>query len=390
VRDRRLDDRLTFRNHSAEGETTLKYDLAYRLPGVGDAQVGVAWKAHRVDLAVEAPLGTQSPWTLSPARFDTLDLRHRLGTSAASVYAQLTRAAGRAGTVNGGVRVDHFGALGRTTVVPRLGAVVHLTGTLDATAAYGRVFQQPPFAWLAAAPQNRALRPMRAEHWVVGLAWLPAPDLRVTLEAYQKRYAHYPVSAQFPQLSLANLGDQYGIAEFMMPMTSAGFGRARGIELYAQQKLSRRLYGQLSATVARTQHAALDGVLRRGAFDTPVTASSIVGYRAGDAWETAARATFASGRPTTPVLLDSARAQDRLVHDVSRVNAARARDYARVDLRVDRRLRFRRSTVSVYVELQNATDRANVFFYTWNPKRQAVAAIPQAGRLPIVGVNVQF
>ena len=50
---------------------------------------------------------------------------------------------------------------------------------------------------------------------------------------------------------------------------------------------------------------------------------------------------------------------------------------------------FRRS-VTAYLELQNATNRTNVFFYTWNPKRRAVAAVPQVRRLPIAGVNVKF
>jgi hypothetical protein len=38
--------------------------------------------------------------------------------------------------------------------------------------------------------------------------------LRVTVNAYQKLYSDYPVSVTFPQLSMANIVDTFGQAEW--------------------------------------------------------------------------------------------------------------------------------------------------------------------------------
>lgn len=389
VHDRRLDDQLTYRNRSGEGETTVKYDLTYRADAFGTVKAGASTKTFRNRFAIVRPLGGRNPYSVDSTRVNAVDIDRDFTAQLHAAYAQLARPLGRHADVTLGARVDRFGSLDATTVSPRAGLVVHLTPTLDLTASYGRYHQQPSLVYQAAHPTNGELDPMRADHYVAGLAFIPRSDLKVTVEAFQKDYARYPVSTQYPTLSLANVSD-VGLQGLLIPLTSRGAGRARGAELYVQKKLTGSAYGQVGYTYSRTEHAALDGVRRRGGFDAPHVASLIAGYKPGAAWELSARFSYASGRPYTPVLLAESVEQNRLIYDLTRVNARRAPAYHRLDARADRRFSLRGTNTTLFLEVQNVYDRENVFRYVWNPKTGALHAQKQISFLPIVGVNVEF
>ena len=67
-----------------------------------------------------------------------------------------------------------------------------------------------------------------------------------------------------------------------------------------------------------------------------VSAVFLFFIRRPPAWEVSARLSFLSGRPFTPYDQAVSTAQRRGVYDLTRVNAERAPDYGRVDIRVDR------------------------------------------------------
>ncbi|MDX2193245.1 MAG: TonB-dependent receptor [Gemmatimonadales bacterium] len=390
VTDAQLGNALTFRNRSGEGESTLRYDLAARPAARLGVKAGVSLKRFRSRLELAQPFGAQDPLSTDPARVNAVSIDQSLDGWLVGSYAMATATLGRWADVTLGARADRFDMVGATRLAPRGSLSLHLTPTLDLNASAGRYYQQVPLVYLGADPQNRMLAPLRADHLVAGLAWQARPDLRVSVEGFLKEYADYPVATQYPTVSLANTGDVYGVGGLLFPLASQGTGRSRGVELFVQQKLTSRLYGQLSGTFSRTEHRALDGVLRRGAFDVPVMLTGIVGYRAGDSWEFSARYTYATGRPLTPVLTSLATVQNRLILDVARTNAERAPDYARLDVRVDRRFRLFGTNQTVYVEVQNVLDRENVFQQVWNGKTRALDALNQIRFFPVFGYNVQL
>ena len=108
------------------------------------------------------------------------------------------------------------------------------------------------------------------------------------------------------------------------------------MEFFVEKRLTSKLYGQGNLSFSRTRHAGLDGVRRPGSFDYPFVFNLLGGYRLSPVWEFSARLSFLSGRPFTPYDQAVSTAQRRGVYDLTRVNAERAPDYARVDVRVDR------------------------------------------------------
>ncbi|MGE0039559.1 MAG: TonB-dependent receptor [Vicinamibacterales bacterium] len=380
---------VVFREDSREGETTVKYDLTAYLPGLDKVQAGGHVKAFQVRYDTAAPLGTDSPFT-ADRNLNAFDIALGLTAYQTGAYFQATENLTRRLNVTWGGRVDHYQFLGETRFSPRAGASYAITPRLSWRASYGKYYQQPFFLFLAAFPENRDLVPFRATHYVTGLAWDAPGGARVTLEAYRKDYADYPVATQFPSLSLANIGDTFNTREILFSLTSAGTGRARGVEAFVEKKDDGgRWYGQANLAVSTARHAGLDGVLRDGSFDYPVVANVVGGYRLGR-WEVSARMAYLAGRPYTPFDEAVSSAQRRGVYDLSQVNAVRSPDYFRLDLRVDRALTVAGRRLNVFAGVQNVTGRRNWAGLQWNRRLNEAQVNEQLGVFPILGFEWRF
>jgi hypothetical protein len=61
-----------------------------------------------------------------------------------------------------------------------------------------------------------------------------------------------------------------------------------------------------------------------------------------------------------------------------------------VNLRVDKRLYFGGSSLTLYLDLWNAFNRKNVLFYWWDSMEKGVRTEHQLEILPILGVEFEF
>src|SRR5690606_28110393 len=113
----------------------------------------------------------------------------------------------------------------------------------------------------------------------------------------------------------------------------------------------------------------LDGSRARGAFDTPVLANVLIGWRPSAKWEVATRLRGASGLPSTPFVTSGASAGTL---DFTQYNAERGDAYFAADLRVDRRFTLGRTQLIAFFDMQNVTGRANGRRAQWDSRLQRV------------------
>jgi TonB-dependent receptor-like protein/carboxypeptidase family protein len=378
-----------FFEDSREGETTFKYDLTLYGRIVHKLQAGGSFKIFRVDYDVRSPYGSDNPYSTDGST-DAFAVRARFNAYQTGAYVQGSRTIVPRFDATLGVRLDDYQYLGETRVSPRAGVSLRLARNLVWTASYGTYYQQPYFLFISTFPQNRSLVPWRAEHLVTGVAWQPGRAWRVTLEAYRKNYRQYPVAIEYPSLSLANIGDTFNVRETLFPMTSDGRGRAEGVELFVEKQLTGKLYGQANLAIARARHAGLDDVLRPGSFDYPRVLNISGGYRLTPKLDVSTRLSWLSGRPYTPYDVALSTAQRREVYDLARVNALRAPDYFRLDLRVDRTFSLAGEPFVLFGGVQNLTNRRNFAGYEWNRRTNAEEFTEQQGIFPILGFEYRF
>jgi hypothetical protein len=379
---------VVYQERSREGETTVKYDLTLATRFAESVRLGGSVKAFGIDYDVSSPYGNDTPYSPTPG-LDPFSLSTRFSSAQTAAYAQVTRRVSSRASVTLGGRLDHYAFLDRVRASPRASLKVDITPAVSWNSSVGTYYQQPAFLFAAVFPENRALKPWRADHYVTGLAWVPDASTRVTVEAYRKVYSDYPVASELPSVSLANIGDTFDVREILFRLTSGGEGRAQGVELFAERRTG-RLRGQANLALSRTRHAGLDGVRRPGSFDYPVAVNVVGGYRLNSQWEASTRATFLSGRPYTPFDEAVSTLQRRGVYDLARVNGVRAPDYVRLDLRVDRTFTVGGRPLNVFAGVQNVINRRNIAGYRWNRRLNAAQPDEQQGIFPILGLDWRF
>jgi hypothetical protein len=380
-----------FRNRSTEGETSLRAEYL-RDAGAGvTLTAGAAVRyASRLAYRVDLPgfLRLDQAGAPRPLAVDTSFTAFR-----ASGWAEATTRWLPALWSTVGLRADRYGFLRDSwRVAPRARVALRL-GRSTVSAAAGRYWQAPSYVWLVGDSTNlQNLRPFRADQLVVGVDRLLRPDLKLQLEAYYKWYGDYPARVFRPQAVLAPAGFEDVKSDIpfgLEPLVSRGSGRAYGLELLVQKKLSAvPLYGLLTLSLGRSEFTGLDGVSRAGAFDTRVISNLLVGWRPNPGWEVSGKFRAAGGLPTTP-LLTTGPAAGQL--DFSRYNAGgRLPVFHALDLRADRRWSWRGVQLVLYLDVQNVYGRKNVSQFTWDERKRRVESDESLGVLPSVGVNLEF
>jgi hypothetical protein len=375
-----------FINDSREREISLRADASFVIDASTDISVGA--QARSVDFGAEILL--QRPGA-------EIDIAPSELFVKGGAYVELARRFGERFRATLGARADYFSGIA-TKVVPALRASLgyELDALSQATLSLGRYHQAPSYIWLVGDPANRDLEQITSDVAVLGVDRLLDDDIRASVEGYYKRYRDYPASVSRPFLVLANVGADFGGADDgyasfgLEPLSSLGVGRAYGIELVVQKKLSdSRYYGTASLAWGHSLFTAADGVERASRFDQRIIANLSGGYRIGEDWELGVRFRFASGRPYTPI--DSTGDPGFGYQRVAEYNALRLEASHALDLRLDRRWRLGAIDLVTYVDVQNVYDRRNPEPPRWNARSRAAEQLEQAiGILPSIGVSAEF
>jgi len=230
----------------------------------------------------------------------------------------------------------------------------------------GRYFKTPLYTVLGYRDESGVLvnkdQPyLRSDHYVAGLEFLPTPVLRLTLEGFYKQYEDYPVSL-FNGISLANQGVGFGILG-NEKVLAVGKGEAYGMELFAQQKLSKNLYFTGSYTLFWSKFSNQNGQLIASAWDNRHLLSLLAGYKFRGNWELGVKHRWQGGVPYTPLDLDASRLNYASIGtgilDNNRLNTLRLGNFSQMDLRVDKKWNFKRVSLDVFVDIQNILNSIN-------------------------------
>ena len=380
------------RGYSTEGENSLRADLVLDPAPRLELDVGSVTKFASTldyDLFLDGSLRLDQNGVPRPLNADTSFTAFRT-----AAYAEARYWVTSAARVSVGLRGNYYGFLSDAfRLAPRVGLRLEPAATTAVTLSYARTYQAPSYIWLVGDPANAdSLGPFHADQVVVGIEHSLREDLKLQAETYYKVYGDYPARIFRPEAVLAPAGYEDATTDIpfgLEPLDNAGTGRAYGVELFLQKRLSSvPVYGLASIAVSRSEFKAIDGITRAGAYDGRVIANVLAGWRINTGWEVSGKFRLATGLPTTP-FIESGPEAGRL--DFTRYNAGpRLPTFHALDVRVDRRWSFRGWQLDVYVDVQNVYGHKNVSQYTWNPRTGEVEPNDSLGILPSIGVNVEF
>ena len=197
-----------------------------------------------------------------------------------------------------------------------------------------------------------------------GLQYNKVKDTRITLEGFYKKYANYPLALN-DSICLGNLGTDFAVVG-NEPVSSVCDGRAYGMEFLIQKRSRSGLYGILAYTLSWSEFNDKNGKAVNSAWDSRHTLSLVGGMKLKRNWEMGAKFRMASGRPYTPYDVQRSLVKGNwdvkgvALNDYSRLNAERLGAFSQLDVRVDKVWYFKRSSLNLYMDIQNFLNKEYV------------------------------
>ena len=273
--------------------------------------------------------------------------------------------------LSGGLRTDmnsmtDSGNDALKTISPRLSAAYSLTQQWNINASVGTYFKIPVYTALGYKDKdgnfiNKDMDYTRSTHYVLGTEFLPNRSLRLTLESFYKKYENYPVS-QTTGVSLANQGTQYGSIGSERILTK-GKGETYGIELFVQQKMTKKLFYVVSYSYVISKFSGIDDVLTASSWDNRHLLSAIVGYKLKNDWDIGVKYRFAGGNPYTPFDMSASQQNYMLlgqgIVDATQLNQNKLSNYNQLDFRIDKKYNFKKTALGIYLDIQNLLVQKN-------------------------------
>jgi outer membrane receptor protein involved in Fe transport len=319
-----------------------------------------------------------------------------------------------------GLRYDRFTYSGFGSFSPRGSLSYQLVpGITTITFATGRYYQTQPFPYYSDRRNigyNKTLNNMEADHYVLGFEHILDVGLKMSVEAYYKKYGAVAVQEDFVYSAI----DTYWSDRYL----AIGQRSSYGLEFFFDQKQVTDYFGTVSISLSRSRMkdpripkvvdtfpsdydypvivTLLGGKVVKGIRSWLNEAPLFVKYPLyilplSDEMEISLRYRFQTGRPYTPLEYVSwKQVREGGVKwskgawvESSDHNGVRYRDYSRLDLQWISRFYFRNWNINAYVALQNVLNTKNIFFEN-HRSDGTVETIYQFSFFPVAGVEVEF
>lgn len=282
-------------------------------------------------------------------------------------------------TLSAGIRMDanNYGSSMRNPfeqLSPRVSASFRITPSVSFSSAAGRYFQLPAYTTLGYRDSDGTLvnrengvQYIRADHFIAGMEWRINKYTKISLEAFRKNYAGYPLSVS-DGVSLASKGADYGVFgdEEVLPDSK---GKVSGFEVLAQQRSPKGYSFILAYTWVNSEFTDASGNLIPSSWDSGHLLTFTLNKSFKRNWDAGLKWRFVGALPYTPYDLTTSEkveawdARGREYLDFSRFNRERLDNFHQLDLRVDKTFYFNKFTLGFYLDIQNAYN----FQYTGAP-----------------------
>lgn len=214
---------------------------------------------------------------------------------------------------------------------------------------------------------------------------------------YYQHLFDVPVERQLSGFSMLNAGADFGFPN-KVGLINKGTGNNRGVELTAEKFLSRGYYVLFSASIFDSKYKGSDGVESNTAFNYKRVFNLLAGkeWKLGSSGNNAftfdARLSSIGGRYTTPVNVPASVLAGYQILDTLHYNSLQLNSYFRLDVKFGFRTnsRKRKLTQTFYLDLQNITNRKNIFMIQYNQAKAKADPIYQIRFFPDIMYRIQF
>jgi hypothetical protein len=319
-------------------------------------------------------------------------------------YAQWQYKLNDAITFNAGFHYLHLLLNDSKSLEPRLAATYKINDRQTLSAAYGLVSQMQPIGIYFAQSvnetgtvslPNKNLSFTKANHFVLSYDYLFTTDLHLKTEVYYQSLFNVPVAAgeanSFSMLNYA--GGDYVTEE----LVNEGTGKNYGIEFTLEKFLSNNYYALLSTSLYQSKYKGSDGVERNtrydGNFATTLTTGKdfiLSGKSKSRVLGLNGKIIYAGGFRTTPIDIAASQQAGTGVYMEELAFSEQNPNYFRADFGISFKRNRPKTTSTWSLDIQNVTNRKNIFSEYYEPEKQDVIVVYQAPLIPVLNYKIEF
>ena len=329
-------------------------------------------------------------------------LRDFSGTSAlAQAYVQWKHRFSDQLTLNAGGHYQQFLLNNSTAVEPRLGLRYQFTPNQSISLGMGIHSQLQPIQFYfletrmddgSFARTNEDLGFTRSTQVVLGYDNALGENIRFKAETYYQWLNGAAVEQSASSFSALNTGADFGFPA-VDSLVNEGTGRNYGLELTLEKFFSDSYYFLFTTSLFDSKYTASDDVERNTAFNGNYILNALGGKEFELGRHTLSidlKATYAGGKRYTPIDLEASRMRGETVLQESNIYGAQFDPYFRADVKATFRMNMKRITQEWSVDLQNITNRKNIFSQEYSRASQEIVTNYQIGLFPVIQYRILF
>ncbi len=264
-----------------------------------------------------------------------------------------------------------------TALEPRLAVRYAMAPRVTFKAAFGQYRQAAQPEDLSASFGNSTLQSSRATHTLLGGAFQLSTTLSLETTVFH-------ISSD--RLTVRNPSSSPLIAQALV---NGGEGRSYGAQFLLRREIASGFFGWVAYTILRSERQDAAGAdYRLFDYDQTHVLTALASYDLGKGFDVGVRGRYATGYPRTPVVgsyFESRTASYQPI--LGAKNAIRIPAFVELDVRVSKRFKLPRSSIELYLDVQNVTNRDNPEEIAYNAdytQRRYIEGLPI---LPVLGIK---
>jgi len=240
---------------------------------------------------------------------------------------------------------------------------------------------------------NQQIDFSKAIHNVLGYDINLTENTRLKTELYYQYLYNIPVDTSSSSFSMLNEGDG-----FILPsgtgFSNNGTGYNYGAEITLERFLNKGFYYLVTTSLFDSKFKGSDGI----EYNTAFNGNFILNILGGKEFKIGKKAifgldlrvTYAGGKRYTPINLDASISTGTQVLKTNEIFANQLNNYFRTDFKMTFKLNGKKMSQEWSVDLQNLTNKKNLFQKGYNTKTQKIGSTFQRGFFPNVQYKIYF
>ena len=316
-------------------------------------------------------------------------------------YAQWQHRFSNQLSFNAGLHFQQFFLNDTRAIEPRLGLTYQFTPKQRLSLGFGvhNQLQPLPIYFIQTRMEsnqfvstNEDLDFVRSNHLVLGYDNSLGSNLRLKAEVYYQWVDQAAVERTPSTFSLLNFGADFGFPD-RDSLFNGGKGRNYGVELTLEKFFSNSYYFLFTTSLFNSEYTGSDNVWRNTAFNGNYIFNLLGGreFKLGkNTLSLDIRGTFAGGRRYTEIDLEGSRLRGETERFDDRAFEEQYDPYFRLDFKGTYRMNSRKITQEWSVDLQNLTNRDNIFDQVYSRSEDAIESTYQIGLFPVIQYRILF